>query len=135
MSQQLVEQSERLEVLLRSLSEEYEGLRFVVLATSDGFLVAHAGAEGQSTDMDPNRIATMAVSFTGLSYSLASECEIGEVKGASVESSEGLLLSRLLFTEETDFVLLTGFKRSVNHGIANWTLQKAYDAVFDCLNA
>ena len=134
MSQDLAEQSEQLEALLKSLLDEYEGLRFVVLATSDGFLVAHAGAQVDKQKMDPNRIATMAVSFTGLSYSFASECEIGEVKGASVEGSEGLLLSRLLFTKETDFVLLAGFKRSVNHGIANWTLQKAYDAVLNGLN-
>ena len=119
--------------VLQSELQERQGIEFIVVATSDGFLTAEAGVAQQGSNRDANRIATMAVSFSGLSHSLAGECEFNDVQGASIVGKNGMMLTRLIYTASVDYVLLICFNESVNSGIASWTLDKTYEKVRQCL--
>jgi predicted regulator of Ras-like GTPase activity (Roadblock/LC7/MglB family) len=133
MSDNTYHQAEAIETILASRVSDSDGLEFMLLATSDGFLIASAGVEKSGSDREASRLATMAVSFSGLAHSLAAESDMGDVMGASVETEKGQMLAKMIFTKELDYVLLANFDKSVNGGIAHWTLQKAYDAILKAI--
>ena len=133
MSDNTYHQAEAIETILAIRVSDSDGLEFMLLATSDGFLIASAGVEKSGSDREASRLATMAVSFSGLAHSLAAESDMGDVMGASVETEKGQMLAKMIFTKELDYVLLANFDKSVNGGIAHWTLQKAYDAILKAI--
>jgi predicted regulator of Ras-like GTPase activity (Roadblock/LC7/MglB family) len=134
MSDSSVHQTEEIEEVLTRELQSNEGLDFILLATSDGFLIASAGVEKPGTEREASRLATMAVSYSGLAHSLAAESDMGDVSGASIITGNGQMLARMIFTQNLDYVLLTCFDKTVNSGIAHWTLQKSYDAILKALN-
>ncbi|PSL12195.1 putative regulator of Ras-like GTPase activity (Roadblock/LC7/MglB family) [Marinobacterium halophilum] len=113
--------------------KEYDGLQFLLVATADGFLVADSGQKHLNKEWDANRIASMAVSFCALSHSMADECDLGVVQGASVQGDNGMMLARLILSGEAEYVLLASFENRINNGLANWALQKIFESVSDCL--
>lgn len=133
MADQTLCNKELLTEILRKEKKERQGIEFIVVATADGFLTAEAGVEEIGSEREANRIATMAVSFSGLSHSLANECDLKDVQGATIVGRKGMMLTRLIFTESTDYMLLICFDETVNSGIASWTLDKTYEQVRQCL--
>jgi predicted regulator of Ras-like GTPase activity (Roadblock/LC7/MglB family) len=134
MSDNTYHQAEAIETILAGRVSDSEGLEFMLLATSDGFLIASSGVERSGSDREASRLATMAVSYSGLAHSLAAESDMGEVLGASIETEQGKMLAKMIFSKEQDYVLLACFDKTVNGGIAHWTVQKAYDAILKALN-
>lgn len=116
---------------LRTFVGRTEGLNYMVLATSDGYVIAHSIPE--ESQIDPRRVAAMAASFSGISYGLASETGHSAVEGSLVESREGFLVCRLIRTDTLDTVLLGVFDKSSNHGLAFWTLNTASRDIADIL--
>jgi predicted regulator of Ras-like GTPase activity (Roadblock/LC7/MglB family) len=135
MSDKTYHQAELIENLLQEYVRERDGLQFILLATSDGFLISEAGVELPGSDREASRLATMAVSYSGLAHSLAAESVMGDVVGASIETEKGQMLAKMIFAQELDYVLLACFDKTVNGGIAHWTLQKAYDAILKALSS
>lgn len=72
------------------LVDELSGVRSVVVATADGFDVAHAG----SASVDPARLAAMVSSFAAVGEAASRETGIGAPRCLVIESTEGRLVIR-----------------------------------------
>lgn len=134
MSDQAVFSSTEAHVLHKALKKTCDNcaeLITLVMATSDGHVVA---AETASSSLDSHRLAAMAASFTGLSYTMASETNMGNVKRASIEGANGLLLSQLIEMKNMDFVVTAIFDKDIKTGLAQYALKSLVADLLKCLN-
>lgn len=72
------------------LLEAVDGAQCVLVATTDGFALAHA--QRRATDAD--RLAALVSSMGALGDAASSECRIGSPRCLVVEASEGRLVVR-----------------------------------------
>lgn len=116
---------------LKKACNNCEELITVVMATSDGHVVA---SETASKELDTHRLAAMAASFTGLSYTMASEVNMGSVKRASIEGTNGLLLSQLIEVKNMEFAVTAIFDKDIKTGLAQYALKSLVADLLNCFN-
>ncbi|MEO8058746.1 MAG: roadblock/LC7 domain-containing protein [Burkholderiales bacterium] len=75
-----------------NLLEELDGARAVVIATSDGFDLAHAAR----VVIEPARLAAMVSSFAALGDAASRETGIGTPRCLVIESTQGRLVVRCI---------------------------------------
>ena len=85
---------------------EIDGARAVVIATPDGFDLAHAGHHA----IDPARLAAMVSSFAALGDAASRETGIGTPRCLVIESSEGRLVVRCMQMQGQAIVVVEGAK-------------------------
>jgi len=93
------------QIVAEALLIEVEGAGAVVIATADGFNLAHAG----SMTIDPSRLAAIVSSLAALGDAASRETHIGTTRCLVVECTEGRLVVRCLQVrgESLIVVLLT----------------------------
>lgn len=134
MSDNAIFSSTETHVLHKSLKKacnNCEELITAVMATSDGHVVA---AETASESLDSHRLAAMAASFTGLSYTMALETQMGAVKRASIEGTNGLLLSQLIEMKNMEFAVTVIFDKDIKTGLAQYALKSLVADLLKCFN-
>ncbi|MFK4754758.1 roadblock/LC7 domain-containing protein [Oceanobacter antarcticus] len=114
---------------LFAITQRTENLSYMILSTSDGYVISHTVPIDSQTD--PKRLAAMAASFAGIGSGLAAETHLEGVEGNIIESKDGFLGCRLIKTDTLDAVLLGVFQQHATHGLALWTLKKASGEIKD----
>ncbi len=71
----------------QSLLDEVQGVRAVVIATVDGFSIAHAAR----SDLDASRIAALASSIAAIGQVAADEANLGRSKCMIVDTTTGFV--------------------------------------------
>lgn len=74
------------------LLAELDGARSIVIATVDGFEVAHTGTQA----VDPARLAAMVSSFAAVGDAASRETGIGVPRCLVIESTDGRLVVRCI---------------------------------------
>lgn len=108
---------------IQAFTDKTDGLRYMTLSSSDGYVLAHSIPPG--VQVDAKRLAAMASSFTGISQSLVNETLQNGVEGSIVETGNGFVVCRLIQSDQQELVLLGVFDASSNHGLALWALNHA----------
>ena len=85
----------------QSILRDMEGIRAVVIATVDGFAIAHALQDG----MDANRIAAMASSISAISQVVSEEAELGAGKRVTIEEDIGFSVLQSVQRSDVQLVL------------------------------
>lgn len=85
----------------QSILRDMEGVRAVVIATVDGFAIAHALQDG----MDANRIAAMASSISAISQVVSEEAELGAGKRVTIEADIGFSVLQSVQRSDVQLVL------------------------------
>ncbi|MGB1092252.1 MAG: roadblock/LC7 domain-containing protein [Oceanobacter sp.] len=101
---------------IQAFTDKTDGLRYMTLSSSDGYVLAHSIPPG--VQVDAKRLAAMASSFTGISQSLVNETLQNGVEGS-------IVVCRLIQSDQQELVLLGVFDASSNHGLALWALNHA----------
>ena len=96
----------------RALFAEIDGARTVVIATADGFDLAHAGHPA----IDPARLAAMISSFAALGEAASREIGIGSPRCLVIESTEGRLVVRCVRAQGQALVVVVLIDKSVMLG-------------------
>jgi predicted regulator of Ras-like GTPase activity (Roadblock/LC7/MglB family) len=91
-----------------------DGAGAVVIATIDGFDIAHAGRRM----IEPARLAAMVSSFAALGDAAGRETGIGATRCLVVESTEGRLVVRLLQVGDESLVVALLTDKAVLLGLA-----------------
>jgi hypothetical protein len=78
-----------------TLLSEISGSHAVVIATVDGFDLAHAGQRR----VDPARLAAIVSSLVALGNAASNETAIGTPQCLVIESSEGRLVARCMYVK------------------------------------
>lgn len=105
--------SEQARQAAQSLFAEVDGARAVVIATADGFDLAHAGR----TAIDPARLAAMVSSFSALGDAASRETGIGTPRCLVIESSEGRLVVRCMQVQGQAIIVVVQTDKSVMLGL------------------
>jgi uncharacterized protein len=98
----------------RGLMADLDGVRAVLIATSDGFVLAHAGR----LPVDAARLAAMASSLSALSDTAARETGVGDTRYLVVEAGTGRILVRRLQVHGTHLAAVLLTDKSVLLGMA-----------------
>lgn len=96
------------------LYEEMEGDCAVLVATPDGFSLAHAGQPG----IEPDRLAAVASSIAALGDAASRETAIGDTRCLVVEAHRGRLVMRCLRVQGADIVVVLKTGPNVLLGMA-----------------
>lgn len=118
---------------IAAFTAKTDGLRYMTLSTSDGYVMAHSIPEGIA--IDARRLAAMAASFTGISQSLVNETLQNGVEGSIVETGNGFVVCRMIQSDQLELVLLGVFDATCNHGLALWALNHAARDVSSLIHA
>jgi len=98
----------------QTLLSEVDGARAVVIATVDGFDLAHAGRD----TIEPARLAAMVSSLSALGDAASRETGIGTPLCLVVESTEGRLLVRCVQAHGESIIVVLLTDKSVLLGLA-----------------
>lgn len=109
----------RLYASLKDACDSIDNLNTSILSTSDGHVVIVCSLV---ENLGYHRLSAMSASFARLSYTMANETNIGDVKRATVEAENGLLLSNLVNIKRKEFTLTMIFDRGVKTGMAHWAM-------------
>lgn len=104
------------------LHQEMEGDGAVLVATPDGFSLAHAGQPG----IEPGRLAAVVSSIAALGDAAGRETDIGDTRCLVVESSRGRLVVRCLRRQGADIVVVLKTGPNVLLGMA-WSRLASLD--------
>jgi uncharacterized protein len=85
-----------------ALLVEVEGASAAVIATTDGFNIAHAG----SNAVDPSRLAAIVSSLAALGDAAGRETHIGATKCVVVDSTDGRLVVRCVQVHGETFIVV-----------------------------
>ncbi|KAF1067337.1 roadblock/LC7 domain-containing protein [Variovorax sp.] len=85
----------------RSVLDETSGVVSVVVATPDGFEIAHASLR----DFDPSRIAAMASSMAAIGAVASQEARLGRCTCITVATDKGFALVSPVRNGETELVV------------------------------
>lgn len=105
------------------LHEQMDGDGAVLVATPDGFSLAHAGNPG----VEPGRLAAVVSSIAALGDAAGRETGIGDTRGLVVESSQGRLVVRCLQVQGQDIVVVLKTGTDVLLGLV-WSRLAGLDA-------
>jgi predicted regulator of Ras-like GTPase activity (Roadblock/LC7/MglB family) len=105
----------------QALFAEVDGARAVVIATADGFDLAHAGHQ----TIDPARLAAMVSSVSALGDAASRETGIGTPRYLVIESSEGRLVVRCMQVQQQALVAVVLTDKSVTLGLVLSHLSQA----------
>lgn len=86
----------------QKLLDEVDGLQAVVVATIDGFDVAHV-ARGHS--VDPARVAAMTSSVGAIGDAVAREVQLGQVRSIVLNTENGMALLQSVPRRDVPLVL------------------------------
>ena len=97
----------------RALFAEVDGALAIVIATADGFDLAHAGHQ----PIDPARLAAMVSSVSALGDAASRETGIGTPRFLVIESTEGRLVVRCMQVQGQALIVVVLTDRSVMLGL------------------
>jgi len=97
----------------KALLADLDGASAVVIATVDGFDLAHAGARA----IEPARLAAMVSSLAALGDAASRETGIGTPRCLVVESTEGRLVLRCIQARGESLVIVLLTDKSVLLGL------------------
>jgi predicted regulator of Ras-like GTPase activity (Roadblock/LC7/MglB family) len=97
----------------QALFADLDGARAVVIATADGFDLAHAGHQ----EIDPARLAAMVSSVSALGDAASQETGIGTPRYLVIESSEGRLVVRCMQVQDQALIVVVLTDKSVMLGL------------------
>jgi predicted regulator of Ras-like GTPase activity (Roadblock/LC7/MglB family) len=120
------EQKDQVKSFLKSLAGNQDYLQSLLLANSDGRLLAFSNYS--KLEFEKAQLAAMAASLSGLNVTVARACGKQSVHGGVIETGEGLVLTSLLLAGEQEFVLLGIFADGCQHGMAMWNFRKYQQA-------
>ncbi|MDO5654155.1 MAG: roadblock/LC7 domain-containing protein [Brachymonas sp.] len=83
------------------LLQEVDGLSAVVIATIDGFDVAHA-AKG---DIEASRIAAMTSSVSAIGEAVSHEASLGKYRSIAIDTENGLAILQAVPRKDVPLVL------------------------------
>ena len=118
----------RLHASLKGACDSIDDLNTAILSTSDGHVVI---AYSLVENLGYHRLSAMSASFAGLSYTMANETNIGDVKRATVEAESGLLLSNFVNIKKKEFALTMIFDRGVKIGVAHWAMTNISNKILE----
>jgi predicted regulator of Ras-like GTPase activity (Roadblock/LC7/MglB family) len=95
------------------LLEELSGARAIVIATADGFDLAHSGRQ----TIDPARLAAMVASFAAVGDAASRETAIGTPRCLVVESTDGRLVVRCMQVHGEALIVVILTDKSVLLGL------------------
>jgi len=113
--------SEHARQAAQTLFAEVDGARAVVIATADGFDIAHTGHHA----IDPARLAAMVSSISALGTAASRETGIGTPRYLVIESSEGRLVVRCMQVQDQALIVVVLTDKSVTLGLVWSHLSKA----------
>ncbi len=92
--------AQRTQTLLDALWDKLSGVKALVIASVDGFAVASRA----SLDIDANKVAAMASSFSALGVVVAEESHMGAKKTVTLEVANGYVI--LLDIARSDYPMV-----------------------------
>jgi len=113
--------SENARQAAQALFAEVNGARAVVIATADGFDLAHVG----HPVIDPANLAAMVTSFSALDAAASRETGIGTPRCLVIEASEGRLVARCMRVRGQAVVAVVLIDKSVMLGLVRSRLAVA----------
>ncbi|HEY4068962.1 MAG TPA: roadblock/LC7 domain-containing protein [Burkholderiaceae bacterium] len=95
------------------LLDDLSGARAIVIATADGFDLAHTGRQ----PVDPARLAAMVASFAAVGDAASRETAIGTPRCLVVESTDGRLVVRCMQVHGESLIVVILTDKSVLLGL------------------
>lgn len=113
---------------LLQMSEELGSVKFSIIATDDGFPVAHTLGD----EKEAARKAAMAASLDGLCNSVAQESELKTANATTIETEDGLVFCRHVpLAPKKHVILLTATSIDSNYGTTLWGIKKTITEIIE----